>query len=64
MTVLIDWKEVKKRIPYSRQHWRRLCDEGKAPRAIRIGHHRIAWEEQAVEAWIQDRIRETDEQTP
>jgi prophage regulatory protein len=63
MTRIIDWKVLKTIIPYSRQHIKRLEDEGKFPLRISLGEHRVGWVVDEVEGWIQNRLRKR-EHTP
>jgi len=57
MTKIIDWKVLKTIVPYSRQHIKRLEDEGKFPLRVSLGDHRVGWVATEVEEWIQNRIR-------
>jgi prophage regulatory protein len=49
-----------KGVPYSRDHWRRKCNAGEAPRPIPISDRRVAWLESEIDAWIADRAAERD----
>lgn len=64
MTRLIDWKVLKTLVPWCRVHVKRLENEGKFPKRILISEHRVAWVADEVERFLQDRIRERDEQSP
>jgi predicted DNA-binding transcriptional regulator AlpA len=50
---LIEFKDLRrlKGIPYSRDHWRRLCNAGEAPSPIKIGR-RIGWDDQEIDSWL------------
>lgn len=63
-TVIIDWKRLKQTIPYSRQHIKRLEDEGKFPVRVQLGEHRVGWILDEVEGWVARRVRERDERSP
>jgi prophage regulatory protein len=54
---LIRRDELQHRVPYSMVHIWRLEQRGAFPRRIPIGENRVAWDEDEVEAWIEDRIR-------
>jgi prophage regulatory protein len=59
---LLTFKQLgpEKGIPYSRDHWRRKCNAGEAPRPIPISDRRVAWIESEVDAWLADRVAERD----
>lgn len=40
---IIDWKELKKMQPYSRQHIARLEEAGRWSRRVRLGPNRVGW---------------------
>lgn len=63
-TELVDWKELKKVVLYSRQHIKRLEDEGKFPRRVPLGPHRVAWVRSEIIEWLSSRLRIRDEQAP
>jgi len=56
-TVILDWKHLKKILPYSRQHIKRLEDENKFPQRVQLSDHRVGWVAEEVEGWIQARIQ-------
>lgn len=58
MTRIIDWKVLKTIVPYSRQHIKRLEDEGKFPLRVALGQHRVGWVADEVETWLQARLRD------
>ena len=64
--IIVDWKYLKEvlKIPWCRQHWRRLGLEGKAPASIKIGEHRTGWLLSEVESYLQELVRKRDEQSP
>ena len=64
MTTLISWKTLSKMQPYSRQHWKRLEDDGRVPKRVRLGRHRVAWVLSEIQDWQLDMLRKRDEQTP
>jgi prophage regulatory protein len=53
--------ELKRRVPYSMVHVWRLEqleeDQDPFPKRITIGPNRVAWDELAVDQWIERRIR-------
>jgi predicted DNA-binding transcriptional regulator AlpA len=55
--IIVDWKYLKTvlLLPYSRQHWRRLSLEGKAPPALSLGDHRVGWRLSEVIDWLESR---------
>ncbi len=55
---LILTEEVAQRIPYSREHLRRLEAKGKFPRRIRIGANRVAWVRQEIDDWLLARVND------
>lgn len=55
---LIDIRELKRLIPYSATHIRRLEKSGQFPARVKLGLNRVAWVLQEVEAWIAERIAE------
>lgn len=48
--------EVKKRIPYSLNHIRRLENVGHFPKRVRLGANRIGWVRVEVEQWLNERL--------
>lgn len=52
---IIDWKALKKKVPYSRQHIARLEAAGQFPVRVQIGHSRVGWVLQEIEDWILER---------
>lgn len=57
-TTLISWKVLSKMQPYCRQQIKRLEDEGKFPKRVTLGKHRVAWVLEEVEQWIAQKIKE------
>lgn len=55
---LILTEEVAQRIPYSREHLRRLEAKGKFPRRVRIGANRVAWVRQEIDDWLLARVND------
>ena len=63
---IIPWKELRSRVPYSRQHIARLEDQGKFPKRVRLGdgpRGRIGWIEGEIDEWVGRRLRLRDEPT-
>jgi predicted DNA-binding transcriptional regulator AlpA len=56
---LIGRSELQRRVPYSMTHIWRLeqRDVDPFPKRIAVGENRIAWDEAAVDQWIEARIR-------
>ena len=59
---LITFKQLgpEKGIPYSRDHWRRKCNAGEAPRPIPISGRRVAWIESEIDEWLAARAAERE----
>jgi prophage regulatory protein len=59
---LLTFKQLgpEKGIPYSRDHWRRKCNAGEAPRPIPISDRRVAWVEAEIDEWLAARVAERD----
>ncbi len=57
---LIDKKELLARVPYSHTHIWRLEQEGRFPKRVKVGGHRVAWVEAEVDAWIKAKLAERD----
>lgn len=53
--VLIFDELVERGIRYSRHHLRRKVRDGSFPAPIRLGDHRIAWHEEAIDTWLANR---------
>ena len=58
---LLAWKQVRERVVYSRQHWDRLIAAGRAPKAVPLGPHRVAWLEEEIDAWVAERVTQRDQ---
>jgi len=52
---IIDRSELDMMIPYTLEHIRRLEKDGKFPKRIQLGAHRVGWLLSEVEAWINER---------
>jgi prophage regulatory protein len=50
--------EIGARIPYSRNHLRRLEAQGEFPKRVRIGANRVAWLRTEIDQWIAERVEE------
>lgn len=46
-----------KGITYHMNHLRRLIQAGDFPKPVRLSAHRIAWTEDAIDAWLDKKIR-------
>jgi predicted DNA-binding transcriptional regulator AlpA len=58
-----DELKPKKGIPYCREHARRLGDQGKFPKAIKLGYGeraKIAFVEEEIDAWLVERAAARD----
>jgi prophage regulatory protein len=60
MTKLLSKKAVRERVCYSPQHIARLEAVGQFPKRVRLGQGRVAWVEEEIEEWIQQRIADRD----
>lgn len=56
-TYLISPKEACKRTSLTRPTLDRLIEEGTFPKPIRISERRIAFDEAAIEEWMQSKIQ-------
>ena len=54
---LIDFRELKKLVPYSRTQIWRLEKANRFPKRIQLGPCRVAWLESDIFAWIECRKR-------
>jgi prophage regulatory protein len=52
---IIGGKELKQYIPYSAVHIWRLEKEGRFPKRISFGPHRVGWDLDEVLAWVEAR---------
>lgn len=48
-------------VPYSLNHIARLERRGEFPKRVKLGPARVGWLEAEVDAWIEARMRERDE---
>ena len=55
---IVDAKERRKIIPYSDVHVGRLERDGRFPKRIHLGPHRVGWRLSALMNWIEARERE------
>jgi prophage regulatory protein len=56
---LLDNKALKdKGIPYSTNHLRMLCNDGKFPLPVHLSSNRKAWIESEIDQWILEKQRE------
>ena len=55
-TVLISFKEVCRRVPFSRTQINNLVRDGKFPAPVPIGPKRRAFVEHEVERWIAEKV--------
>jgi len=53
---LLSLEQIRHLIPYSASQIYRLERQDRFPRRLRIGPNRVAWLEDEVEAWLQERI--------
>ena len=63
---IILWKELRSRIPYSRQHIARLEEQGKFPKRVRLGdgpRGRVGWLESEIVGWLNGRLNLRGEPT-
>jgi prophage regulatory protein len=60
-------KQVKDKTSFSERHQRRLADEGRFPKPVRLGdgpHGRIGYIEDEIDRWLVDRVAERDGAKP
>jgi prophage regulatory protein len=57
----LPWPEVKRRVPYTRQHLSRLEKLGQFPRRVHLGGNKVAWLEHEIEGWMEARAAERDQ---
>ncbi|WEX09641.1 AlpA family transcriptional regulator [Chelativorans sp. AA-79] len=57
---LLSLKQVMERIPLSKTEIYRRIRDGRFPRPVRIGSHRIAFAEAEIEEWFADRLNHRD----
>lgn len=50
---IIDWKTLRGMIPYCRQHIHRLEKQGKFPKRVQLGIHRVGWWLHEIEEHLQ-----------
>jgi prophage regulatory protein len=55
MNRLLDWRQLKALIPYSRQHVGRLEAKGLFPKRKWLSANRVAWDSGAVQEWLDSR---------
>lgn len=55
---LLSKKQVKELVFYSPQHIARLEKAGKFPKRIKLGSNRVAWVEEEIQEWIQQKMDE------
>lgn len=63
---VLSFKELKpaKGVPYSRVHVGRLERVGMFPRQIRLGGNAVAWIEDEVDRWLEERAAARDAERP
>ncbi len=58
---LLSKKEVRDRVVYSFAHIARMEKAGEFPNRVRLGQNRVAWVEDEIDNWIEQRILERDQ---
>lgn len=53
-------KDLKTLVPYSHQHIARLEKAGGFPKRVQLGQCRVAWIEEEILAWLNERIQKRD----
>ncbi|MDO6815334.1 helix-turn-helix transcriptional regulator [Cobetia amphilecti] len=61
-TTLLRRNEVLQRCAFSCSTLRRLQNSGDFPRPIQLGARAVAWVEADIEAWIQQRIKSSQQE--
>lgn len=54
---IIDGRELRRRVPYSRAHIARLEAQGRFPRRVKLGEGRVGWVDAHIDRWILERAR-------
>ncbi|MDP2715502.1 AlpA family transcriptional regulator [Rheinheimera sp.] len=54
---LIRLRDVLKKVPVSKTTWYAMVTKGDAPAAFQIGPRSVAWSEEEIDEWIQQRQR-------
>lgn len=57
---MLSKKQLKDYVVYSMQHIARLEAQGEFPKRVPLGRNRVAWIEQEVMAWLEERIARRD----
>lgn len=52
---IITRSELRAMVPYTPQHILRLEKQGKFPKRIQVGEHRVGWLLTEIEGWIAER---------
>jgi prophage regulatory protein len=47
-------------IPFSRTHLARLETEGKFPKRVQLGAHRVGWVETEIDEWLAEKLAARD----
>jgi prophage regulatory protein len=55
---LIDWKRLRKKIPWSRAHVARLEAAGRFPLRVKLGQGRVAWVLGEIRAHVRKLVEE------
>jgi prophage regulatory protein len=58
---IISARELHELVPYSPSQIRRLEQQGRFPKRVNIGPHRVGWFLDEIEEWMAARARERDE---
>jgi prophage regulatory protein len=54
----LPYDQLKHLVPFTRQHLKRLEDAGTFPRRVQIGANRVAWREDEIVSWADERSAE------
>jgi prophage regulatory protein len=54
---LLQWPDVARIVPYTRQHAGRLEKAGQFPQRVQLGANKVAWWESEILAWAKSRPR-------
>jgi prophage regulatory protein len=60
---ILRWPELKQRIGFSRSHIHNLVAKGDFPPPIKLGNRASGWLESQVNAWLQQRIAQSQTET-
>jgi prophage regulatory protein len=54
MKRILRWRELKEKVPLTRQHLLRLEKADKFPKRLRLGKNSVGWLEEEVDGWVDE----------